>query len=65
MKAPSVLVSVIEYVSSDTRHVLGTLATNGEVVPDADKVIKDVEMAPLQSYCTPALTCVPAAGAST
>ena len=66
MKLPSVLVSSIEYDTSVTVQLVATVASNGDVVPDANSTDSStLGVVPMQSSLMTALTSVPKLGAAT
>ena len=65
---PATLVSAIAYPVRDTSQLDPTVASNGEVEPDAPTAVRGIELmfdAPSQAMLTSAVTLVSTAGAST
>ena len=65
---PATLVSAMAYPVSDTSQVDPTVASNGEVEPDAPTAVRGIELMfdePSQVMLTSAVTLVSAAGAAT
>ena len=65
---PATLVSAIVYPVSDTSQLDPTMASNGEVEPDAPTAVRGIELVfdkPSQTMLTSAVTPVSTAGAAT